>query len=171
MKYVIPSVIIGILLLIGVIVVIILTKYLKLKDILENLDNCEQNLDEILNDKEKSLDILVKEVNDAKLTELFTINENATVFEKEEILFNTRWEINKIIEKDGKLTDKTGIIKHLNDIEDGIEGLKDYYNSNSLNYNEIYRKKPFNMVYKLLKLKEQDSFKLRKLQEYEILKD
>ena len=65
---------------------------------------------------------------------------------------------------------KNEIIK-LNEIDDDIEGLKDYYNANVINYNEIFLKKPMNLIYKLLKFTQYKSFKLRKIDDYEILKN
>ena len=57
------------------------------------------------------------------------------------------------------------------DIEEKLEGLKDYYNSNSIKYNELLYKKPFNYIYKLFKLDAKNTFKIQVSEELEILKN
>ena len=56
-------------------------------------------------------------------------------------------------------------------LEEDLEGLKDYYNSKVIIYNEKYLNKLFCKIYKMLKLEKQKKFKLRKIESFEILKD
>lgn len=107
------------------------------------------------------------------LNKLLNIEENLDVFQLEKALFDVRWNLNKLIEEEKikiKKESKT-IITSLNEIEDEIEGLKDYYNSKAITYNEKYFKKPFYFLFKLFKLEDKKTFSLRKIENYEILKD
>ena len=63
------------------------------------------------------------------------------------------------------------MVKNLNILEENLDGLKDYYNANVLNYNEIFLKRYFNKLFRLLKFVDYKSFKIRKLEEYEIFKN
>ena len=85
-------------------------------------------------------------------------------------MFNVSFDINKYVKerKDKKLLSE---VKELNSLEESLDGLKDYYNANVLNYNEIFLKRYFNRLFRLLKFKDYKSFKIRKLEEYEIFKN
>ena len=61
--------------------------------------------------------------------------------------------------------------RQIRDLEEELDGLKDYYNANVLDYNEIFLKKYFNKIFKLLKFDSYKAFKIRKLEEYEIFKN
>ena len=62
-------------------------------------------------------------------------------------------------------------VSELNVLEENIDGLKDFYNANVLNYNEIFLKSYLNKVYRFFKFNDYKSFKIRKLEEYEIFKN
>lgn len=150
---------------------IVFIKYKKLEDLENAIITCEDNLENHLKEKNEIIKEVIKDINDEELNK-FTYNEEETIHEKEDNLFNIRWDINKYLlenpEKNKKF--KKEIIK-LNEIDDDVEGLKDYYNANVINYNELFLKKPMNLIYKLLKFTQYKSFKLRKIDDYEILKN
>lgn len=150
---------------------IVFIKYKKLEDLENAIITCEDNLENHLKEKNEIIKEVIKDINDEELNK-FTYNEEETIHEKEDNLFNIRWDINKYLLENPKKNKKfkKEIIK-LNEIDDDIEGLKDYYNANVINYNEIFLKKPMNLIYKLLKFTQYKSFKLRKIDDYEILKN
>ena len=125
---------------------ILFIKYKKLEDLENAIITCEENLEYQLKEKNEIIKILIKEINDEDINKYLLENpKKNNTFKKE-------------------------IIK-LNEIYDNIEGLKDYYNANVINYNELFLKKPLNLIYKLLKFTQYKSFKLRKIDDYEILKN
>lgn len=150
---------------------IVFIKYKKLEDLENAIITCEDNLKNHLKEKNEIIKEVIKDINDEELNK-FTYNEKETIHEKEDNLFNIRWDINKYLLENPKKNKKfkKEIIK-LNEIDDNIEGLKDYYNANVINYNELFLKKPMNLIYKLLKFTQYKSFKLRKIDDYEILKN
>ena len=150
---------------------IVFIKYKKLEDLENAIETCEDNLENHLKEKNEIIKEVIKDINDEELNK-FTYNEEETIHEKEDNLFNIRWDINKYLLENPKKNKKfkKEIIK-LNEIDDDIEGLKDYYNANVINYNEIFLKKPMNLIYKILKFTQYKSFKLRKIDDYEILKN
>lgn len=150
---------------------IVFIKYKKLEDLENAIITCEDNLENHLKEKNEIIKKVIKDINDEELNK-FTYNEEETIHEKEDNLFNIRWDINKYLLENPKKNKKfkKEIIK-LNEIDDNIEGLKDYYNANVINYNESFLKKPMNLIYKLLKFTQYKSFKLRKIDDYEILKN
>lgn len=150
---------------------IVFIKYKKLEDLENAIITCEDNLENHLKEKNEIIKKVIKDINDEELNK-FTYNEKETIHEKEDNLFNIRWDINKYLLENPKKNKKfkKEIIK-LNEIDDNIEGLKDYYNANVINYNELFLKKPMNLIYKLLKFTQYKSFKLRKIDDYEILKN
>ncbi len=150
---------------------IVFIKYKKLEDLENAIITCEDNLENHLKEKNEIIKEVIKDINDEELNK-FTYNEEETIHEKEDNLFNIRWDINKYLLENPKKNKKfkKEIIK-LNEIDDDIEGLKDYYNANVINYNEIFLKKPMNLIYKILKFTQYKSFKLRKIDDYEILKN
>ena len=163
--------------LILVIVLIILGNYLKLKEIDENINICSMNINDILNKKKELLDCLLKILDDDKINKMYeNYNDSLSMFDKEDVLYNINWEANKYmnnIDNDEKLNDDEikKLVKELNSFEENLEGLREYYNSNVASYNDYYFKKPFTYIYKLFKLNDERSFKLRKLENYEILKN
>ena len=102
------------------------------------------------------------------------LKEEATdIFSKEDILFNVRWKIESLI-NNNKYTPQNecaSFYERLKTLEEDLEGLKDYYNSKVILYNEKYLNKVFCNIYKMLKLEKQKKFKLRKIESFEILKD
>jgi len=150
---------------------IVFIKYKKLEDLENAIITCEDNLENHLKEKNEIIKEVIKDINDDELNK-FTYNEEETIHEKEDNLFNIRWDINKYLLENPKKNKKfkKEIIK-LNEIDDDVEGLKDYYNANVINYNELFLKKPMNLIYKLLKFTQYKSFKLRKIDDYEILKN
>ena len=98
--------------------------------------------------------------------------DNDNIFKFEQNLYDVKFEIKKII-NNNEYTPSKELEKLLDDIdlEERLEGLKDYYNSNSIKYNELLYKKPFNYIYKLFKLDAKNTFKIQVSEELEILKN
>ena len=157
------------ILLIGLITVIIKLK--ELKEIEKKLNITEEKINEILKTKKDNLDKISRDMDDKKLiNDLKEDNDN--LFKFEQNLYDVKFEIKKRISND-EYTPSEELKKLLDDIdlEEKLEGLKDYYNSNSIKYNELLYKKPFNYIYKLFKLDAKNTFKIQVSEELEILKN
>ncbi len=168
MKYVI---IIFVLLVIFTILYIY-DNYQKIKDILENINTSKDKIDEVLNNKKELLENLVKDAKDKDL-KIMLKEETNDIFSKEDVLYNVRWKLEELI-TDKKYSPKDEFktyYERLKILEEDLEGLKDYYNSKVIIYNEKYLNKLFCKIYKMLKLEKQKKFKLRKIESFEILKD
>lgn len=158
------------ILLIGLITVIII-KLKELKEIEKKLNITEEKINEILKTKKDNLDKISRDMDDKKLiNDLKEDNDN--LFKFEQNLYDIKFEIKKRISND-EYTPSEELKKLLDDIdlEEKLEGLKDYYNSNSIKYNELLYKKPFNYIYKLFKLDAKNTFKIQVSEELEILKN
>ena len=163
--------------IIGIIILILLVggfiiflKVSKLNDIKKALDICASNINEFLNKKLELINILLKDIDNKKIKKDFSYSDDFNIYEKEEALFNVSWNIYKYIKDNNikKLKDKA---KELNVLEENLDGLKDFYNANVLNYNEVFLKKSFNKIFRIFKFGDYKSFKIRKLEEYEIFKN
>lgn len=161
------------LLIIVILVFIALNNLSKLKELMNTIDICSGKLEETLEEKKELLTKLSEETKNKDLIKLINIKDNLDIFELEKSLFDTKWGLNKLIanKKLKVKKDASIILTNLNKIEDDIEGLKDYYNSKAITYNEKYFKKPFNIIYKLLKYEQKKTFTIRKIDDYEIMKD
>ena len=166
MIYVIGAVV----LILVIFIVIVIFKYVKLKDVQKSIEMCIKSIDELLNKKLELVNSLLKDIDNKNIEEKFSYNVEASLYEREDILFNTSFEINKYI-KEKKIKKLMPKVQDLNNLEEDIDGLKDYYNANVLNYNDIFLKKNLNKLFKLLKFDSYKSFKIRKLEEYEIFKN
>ena len=172
-------VIIAIVIVILVVALVIFGNYMKLKDLDENCEVASSNIEELLVEKKSILDNAVSVVDDEKINALYeSYNQDDDLFKREDVLFNVSWEINKLFnnfdEKEVKKLKKKNIDTLISDLvrlEESLQGLREYYNRNVLNYNEKYNKMPFTIIYNLFKFKSKKSFKLRTLEEYEILKN
>ena len=149
---------------------IVLFNYFKLNDIKNSIDTCSDSIDALLESKVALIEKILKKTKDEKLKKMFEYDKDSTLYEREDALFNISFELNKHI-KDSNNKKFKDDIHELNDLEESLDGLKDFYNTNVLNYNEIFFKKVFNKIYKLLKFEGYKSFKIRKLEEYEIFKN
>ena len=163
--------------IIGIIILILLVggfiiflKVSKLNDIKKALDICAANINEFLNKKLELINILLKDIDNKKIKKDFSYSDDFNIYEKEETLFNVSWNIYKYI-KDNNITKLKDKAKELNVLEENLDGLKDFYNANVLNYNEIFLKKSFNKIFRIFKFGDYKSFKIRKLEEYEIFKN
>lgn len=163
--------------IIGIIILILLVggfiiflKVSKLNDIKKALDICASNINEFLNKKLELINILLKDIDNKKIKKDFSYSDDFNIYEKEEALFNVSWNIYKYI-KDNNITKLKDKAKELNVLEENLDGLKDFYNANVLNYNEIFLKKSFNKIFRIFKFGDYKSFKIRKLEEYEIFKN
>lgn len=163
--------------IIGIIILILLVggfiiflKVSKLNDIKKALDICASNINEFLNKKLELINILLKDIDNKKIKKDFSYSDDFNIYEKEEALFNVSWNIYKYI-KDNNITKLKDKAKELNVLEENLDGLKDFYNANVLNYNEIFLKKSFNKIFRIFKFEDYKSFKIRKLEEYEIFKN
>lgn len=168
MKYVI----IILVLLIIFVILYIYNNYQKIKDILENINVSKEKIDELLDKKKELLENLVKDAKDKDL-KIMLKEETNDIFSKENVLYNVRWKLEELI-TDKKYNPKDEFktyYERLKVLEEDLEGLKDYYNSKVIIYNEKYLNKLFCKIYKMLKLEKQKKFKLRKIESFEILKD
>ena len=148
---------------------VVFLKITKLKDIKESLEMCACNIENFLDKKLKIVTSLLKEIDNEKIKKDFSYSEDFSIYEKEDSLFTVSWNINKYI-KDNKLSKFKDSVKELNILEENLDGLKDFYNANVLNYNEIFLKKYSNFLFRFFNFKDYKSFKIRKLEEYEIFK-
>lgn len=144
-------------------------KYSKLKDINNSLLICMDSIDDVLATKLEFVNELLKEIKNEKIKKKFNYSEDLSLYEKEDSLFNVSFDINKFV-KEGKNKKLKEKVRELNILEENLDGLKDFYNANVLNYNEIFLKRYFNKIFRLLKFEDYKSFKIRKLEEYEIFK-
>ena len=166
MIYVIGAVV----LILVICIFIIIFKYVKLKDIRNSIDICASSIEELLSKKLELVNNLLNDMKNDDLKNSFSYDEEASLYEKEDSLFNISFEINKLI-KEGKSKKLKEKVKELNEMEENLDGLKDFYNTNVLSYNEIFKKKYANKLFKLLKFDSYKSFKIRKLEEYEVFKN
>lgn len=162
---------VGIIIVILVIfLVIVLFNYYRLKDIKTSIEACSVRINESLAVKLELIEKILKKIDNEKIEQDFNYKEDDTIYEREDALFNVSFEINKYL-KESKSKKLKNELNELNVLEEGLDGLKDFYNTNVLNYNEIFFKKTFNKIFKLMKLEGYKSFKIRKLEEYEIFKN
>ena len=145
-------------------------KYSKLKDINNSIEIASESINAVLDKKLELVNELLKDVKDKKIKEKFEYSDDFALYEKENALFNVSFDINKYV-KDKKIVKLKDKVKELNVLEENLDGLKDYYNANVLNYNEIFLKRYFNKLFRFLKFGDYKSFKIRKLEEYEIFKN
>ena len=156
------------ILLLGLVTLIIKIKGLQEVEKKHNIT--EEKISEILKTKKDNLDKISRDMDDKKLINKLK-EDNDNLFKFEQNLYDVKFEIKKRISND-EYTPSEELKKLLDDIdlEEKLEGLKDYYNSNSIKYNELLYKKPFNYIYKLFKLDAKNTFKIQVSEELEILK-
>lgn len=162
-----------IILIIFIILIFIFFKFIKLKDIREALDISIIKVEDILKEKLDLVNTLLKDVKDEKIKSKFKYKDDDSLVDREDSLFDISFNINKYFKDNSNKSNdkiKTNIHK-LNILEEELDGLKDFYNANILDYNEIYLKKYLNKIFKFLKFNEYKPFKIRKLEEYEIFKN
>lgn len=147
------------------------SKYLKLREFDSVIKVCTDNINDTLDKQEKEIENILDEVKDQKIKEDFVNSRDSDMFIREKGLFDVSWDINKYFEVNKVSVKTKNMLRNINNIEEELEGLKDYYNLNCNRYNELFSKKPFSYLYKLLKFEKKSAFKTRKLENYEILKD
>ena len=163
-----PYVICAIFILIVILVLVIVFNYLKIKDIHDIITSCTTNIEEVLEKKKKVLLKLIEKVPNVKNE--YSFDDNEDVYTLDEMLFNIAWDINNNLTDTLRKKLKKQL-KELKSIEEELEGLKDFYNVKMNTYNSLYNKKPFTLVYKILKLYPGRLFNLKKIEKYEILKN
>src|SRR5574344_613659 len=117
-------IIIIIVLIIIFIVLYIIDNYKKIKELEKNINI---SLEKINKDtKVKELKVLIK------------IKDDEDIFELEKTLYDVRWKLNTLVneEKYKPIKEFLDYYNNLNTVEESLEGLKDYYNSKVLIYNE-----------------------------------
>lgn len=169
MKYLIIIVVLAIIF----IILYIYNNYQKIKDLLDNITISKGKINDVLDNKKDLLEKLAKDSKNKDLKIMLKLKEDIDIFDKEDILFNARWNLESLIndKKYNPVSENKEYYEKLTELEEDLEGLKDYYNSKVVKYNEKYLNKLFSNVYKLLKLEKQKKFKLRKVENFEILKD
>lgn len=160
----------AIFLLLVVLIGYLFFKYVRLKDISSSIEIASCSINDVLDKKLELVNALLKEINDKKIKSRFCYRDDFSIYEKEDALFRVSFDINKYI-KDKKIKKLSDKVRELNVLEEGLDGLKDFYNANVLNYNEIFLKRYFNKLFRVLKFGDYKSFKIRKLEEYEIFKN
>lgn len=145
-------------------------KYTKLREINDSINIASDSINSVLDKKLELVNDLLSKIKNDKIKSKFEYSDDYSIYEKENALFNVSFDINKYV-KEGKDKKLLSEVKELNSLEESLDGLKDYYNANVLNYNEIFLKRYFNKLFRLLKFKDYKSFKIRKLEEYEIFKN
>lgn len=145
-------------------------KYTKLREINDSINIASDSINSVLDKKLELVNDLLSKIKNDKIKSKFEYSDDYSIYEKENALFNVSFDINKYV-KEGKDKKLLSEVKKLNSLEESLDGLKDYYNANVLNYNEIFLKRYFNRLFRLLKFKDYKSFKIRKLEEYEIFKN
>lgn len=145
-------------------------KYTKLREINDSINIASDSINSVLDKKLELVNDLLSKIKNDKIKSKFEYSDDFSIYEKENALFNVSFDINKYV-KEGKDKKLLSEVKELNSLEESLDGLKDYYNANVLNYNEIFLKRYFNRLFRLLKFKDYKSFKIRKLEEYEIFKN
>ena len=145
-------------------------KYTKLREINDSINIASDSINSVLDKKLELVNDLLGKIKNDKIKSKFEYSDDFSIYEKENALFNVSFDINKYV-KEGKNKKLLSEVKELNSLEESLDGLKDYYNANVLNYNEIFLKRYFNRLIRLLKFKDYKSFKIRKLEEYEIFKN
>ncbi len=145
-------------------------KYTKLREINDSINIASDSINSVLDKKLELVNDLLSKIKNDKIKSKFEYSDDYSIYEKENALFNVSFDINKYV-KEGKDKKLLSEVKELNSLEESLDGLKDYYNANVLNYNEIFLKRYFNRLFRLLKFKDYKSFKIRKLEEYEIFKN
>ncbi len=166
-------IIIIIVLIIIFIVLYIIDNYKKIKELEKNINISLDKIKELLIKKEDLLEKIVKDTKVKELKVLIKIKDDEDIFELEKTLYDVRWKLNTLVneEKYKPIKEFLDYYNNLNTVEESLEGLKDYYNSKVLIYNEKYLNKLFKNIYKLLKLEQKKSFKLRKIDDYNILRN
>lgn len=144
--------------------------FVKLKDYKFSLDYSISSIEEALSKKLDSVNDLLDDINNKTLKNKFSYNSETSLQERENALFSISWDINKYV-KDKNLKKFYDDVSCLNLMEENLDGLKDFYNSNVLSYNEIFLKPYLNKIFRFLKFCDYKSFKVRKLEDYEIFKN
>ena len=144
-------------------------KVTKLREINNTLVLCTSKINDALDQKLDLINKLLKSINSAKLKKKFNYRDDLNLYEKEKALFDISFSINKFVKENQKTQFKNKVAE-LNALEENLDGIKDFYNANVLNYNEIFLKPYLNKVYRWLKYHDYSAFKIRKLEEYEIFK-
>lgn len=142
----------------------------KLKDYKFSLEYSISSIEDALSKKFDCINDLLDDINNKGLKDKFSYNSETSLQERENALFSISWDINKYV-KDKKLDKFYDDVVVLNSMEENLDGLKDFYNSNVLNYNEIFLKPYLNKIFRFFKFSDYKSFKVRKLEDYEIFKN
>ena len=145
-------------------------KYTKLREINDSINIASDSINSVLDKKLELVNDLLSKIKNDKIKSKFEYSDDFSIYEKENALFNVSFDINKYV-KEKKISKFRDKIKELNVLEEDLDGLKDYYNANVLNYNEIFLKGYLNKLFRVLKFGDRKSFKVRKLEEYEIFKN
>lgn len=146
---------------------------LRLRELEENMTVCSSNIENTLNEKFEALSGLIKLLKEEKFVKQLELFSNKDLFEKEKYLFNLRWDVNKYM-KEQKIKETKKMVSFMEELdllEESIEGLKDYYNTQVMIYNEKMIHPLFSIFYHMFHFEKKEIFQLRKLEDYEILKN
>ncbi len=167
--------VIVVLIILLVIGILFLIGYKKIKVSYKHLDMCVINLEEVLDNKNIVINNMLDVLNSKKLKDIKNYSDDLNILLKEKELFEERLEINKYLEGAGKKkasnSEVKKIIDSLNIIDEDLDGLKNYYNTYANIYNDYLDRGFFRFIYKLMHLEKKELFDVRKLEDYEILKN
>ncbi len=168
----------GIIAIIIILVLIFITKYNHIKDIIHKIDTSKKNISSlsgkqvnIFNKASKRL----KEEYDIELPLIGNKNLNEDYdFELDKNLKDIQAKFDKIIDEQSKVAKDQKIIdikEELTDTSEDIIGLKDYYNRNVSLLNKLLDRPFYSLICKIFKIKKREKFDIRKITELEILKN
>lgn len=149
-----------------------LYKVNELKFIQKKIKKCIVNMEDLFGIKEMYINEIIKKKKNKKLSDkMFDFKEKETIFEKENVLFDVNWNILNEYPDLNKEEEFTNFCEFIDETNEGLDGLKDFYNINVNKFNNLFNKKLFVYIYKLFGFEKGKLFTLRKLNEYEIEKD
>ena len=143
------------------------TKYNNLSDINKKLEISLEKIQELVSFKKNKVKEILDIIKEEKYNYRYEhISDN--FIEEENEIFILFWDLKKEFKTNKKVRI---IVNEVEKYENDLEGLKDYYNCNVNLYNELYKKIPFNLLFKVLKFDNKRAFESKKIEEFEILKD
>ncbi len=170
-------IIIGLLTIIFIFVLISFIKYANIKDITKKLEISKKNIGILLG---KKINVLSRASNSLKKDFKIDFDISTSNNLEEDYDFGLDKNTNNLyksfikIVDDNKLNGKKkieSIIDDYIDINEDMLGLKFYYNMNADLLNNLFKRKFYKIILKMLKIKKIDKFDVEKISELEILKN
>ena len=157
-----------IILIVLIIVLIVVRNFFSLKELDMKIDACSGSLFEILDFKKENMEKMIKSSKNKDIRNILNDINTEDLIKYDEDLY----EAYQKVKKDKTLTKKALSIENdIKKIDEEIEGLKNFYNTNANKYNIIYNKKIYSLIFKIFKLKKKEVFDIRETSDLNILKD